>query len=322
MARAFHTAPLGLAIVLAGCGGGGGSIGLLPPPPASVAPAPAPVPPPAPIPPFPNGSTPTFYSTTHASAVAQVRRETLEGGKSRVVGLDGISFLGGNGIGNFEYRGPDSYAVEFAGFGGPAFGPDDKATTSTLFDIFHTKGLQDSFANLELIRPGTGVRLTYTTFGNVMQTFDSPNNAEITFFVAGAPTPRGEVPTTGSASFTGIADGLWVDGATTRRLYGSPATLTANFASGQVTSRLELRGHADPFGNFSAAATTALGTFVGTGLIASSGSFSGSYGPAAGYSGSFGGKFYGAAASEYGLSFRLTGSSGQTAFGVTIGKKD
>jgi hypothetical protein len=320
MARLLHAAPLALATILAACGSGGGEgVGFNPPPPLS--PTPSPTPTPVSVAPFRNGSTPTFYSTNHVAAAARVGVEPVAGGKSRVISLDQLRHLGGAGIGNFEYRGSNSYAVEFAGFGGPVFLPADQAPSSGPFDSFRTTSGAGHYANLELARPGAGIALTYATFGNVIESFGSSTDAEVVFFAVGSPTPRAQAPTTGSATFTGIADGLWVDGATTRRLYGSSATLTADFAAGQVTSRLDLRGHGDPFGAFQAAPTTTLGTFSGTGTIASSGFYSGGYAPAGGYSGSFQGTFYGPAAEEFGLGFQLTGSPGQSAIGVAVGKK-
>jgi len=320
MARFIATAPLALATILSACGGsGGGGVGFTPPPPVS--PAPTPTPTPVSVPPFPNGSTPTFYSTSHASAVAKVRVEEVGGGKLRVVGVDEISALGGNGIGNLEYRGPDRYAVEFGGWGGPDWKPGDKIDSPGSFDVFRAVYSLPYFANLEIARPGRGVALTYTTFGNVVDGYYTASPVEIVYFAAGSITPQSEVPKTGSATFEGIADGLWIDGAKTFRLYGSPASLTADFGSGRVTSRLELRGHADAFGNFEAAPTTVLGTFTGTGQIFSSANYSGVYEPAAGYSGTFGGYFHGPAANEFGLSFQLKGSPGQSVIGAAVGKR-
>ena len=318
--QAMMASSVALALGLGGCGGGGGGVNSTPPP--SVTPPPPPPPPAsAALAPFPNGSIPTFYTTSHASAVGEVRVERLDGGKARLTGVERLSTIGSGGIGTFEYRGPNNYAVEFGGFGGPAFASGDQATSTTAFDVFRTSE-QGSFANLELARAATGVALTYASFGNVVEFFDQSSKAQITFFAAGSQTPRAQVPTTGSANFAGIADGLWTDGTTTRRLYGSPATLTADFGTGIVTSRLELRGHDDPFGNFLAAPTTALGTFTGTGAITSGGPlFSGTYAPSAGYAGGYGGTFFGPAAGEFGLSFALTGSPGQAAIGSAVGKK-
>jgi hypothetical protein len=201
------------------------------------------------------------------------------------------------------------------------------ATTFALVDLEGSSSEFDVFINsalysLELARTDVGISLTYSTFGSLTHLTTCPLgcSADISFLTIGSRTPAGQMPTTGSATFIGIADGLWVDGAATRRLYGSPATLTANFGTGQLTSILELRGHSDPFGNFAAAPTTVLGTFTGTGTI-SGATFSGIYGATAGYSGPFAGNFYGPVANEYGLSFGLTGGPGQSVVGVAVGKQ-
>ena len=306
-------ASLALGTLLTACGGGSTGLAFTPPPPPPA--------PPTAVPPFPNGSTLTFYTTTHSSASGTVRVESLEGGRVRVTGIDQLSSAIAEGAGNFQYRGPNSYAVEFAGFGGPSFTPDDLVPASGPFDTLRTSLGSGHFANLELARPGTGVTLSYTTFGNIIESFGEPGDSQITFFAAGSLTPPRQIPTTGTATFSGVADGLWVDGGTTRRLFGSQATLTANFGAGEVTSRLDLRGHDNAFGDFLSAPTTTLGTFTGTGRIGSNGFFSGTYSPAAGYSGSFGGALFGPSAEEFGLSFELTGSAGQTAFGAAAGKR-
>lgn len=174
-----------------------------------------------------------------------------------------------------------------------------------------------------LPKKGAGITLTYMSFGSYGFLTTGGTNSELTlsFLAIGSRTPASQMPTTGTARFSGIVDGLWVDGATSRRLYGSTATLTADFAAGRVTSVLALTGRDNPFGDFQSAPATSLGTFTGTGTISAAG-FAGSYGAAGGYSGPFSGHFYGPGAEEYGLGFSLTGGANQTAIGVAVGKRD
>lgn len=316
-----------LALVLTGCGGGGGGIVSTPTPPATPTPSPTPSPTPTPTPtpsavvqPFPSSNPPTAYSTVNVSVNANVTTAPSPNGAQRVTGITSLTSVGTPSFGSFEYRGPDNYAVEFGGFGGPVFDPDEKVASSEAYELFYDFAWEPYFANLELARRDRGIQFTYLTFGSVMAGIDRPDHGEITFFVAGSQTPDSQMPRSGSATYTGIADGLWIDGSTVRRLYGSSATLTADFGSGQVTSTLNLAGRSDPFGAFTAGQLTTLGVFNGTGAI-SGRTFDGSYAPTAGYSGPFTGTFFGPAAEEYGLSFRLNGGVDQSVIGVAAGKK-
>jgi hypothetical protein len=257
-----------------------------------------------------------YYTTVQVSADVDVRFERTPA-EVRVTGLQTVRSLALSSYGNFGFRAPDSYEVEFGGFGGPAWGPSDLDRKTTKFDVF-SRDWVDYADLLEIARPNAEIELTYTSFGVVTELYSTPT---ITFFAVGSRTPQAQMPRTGTATFSGIADGYWIDGSTTRRLYGSKATLSADFAAGQVTSRLELRGHGDAFGAFSSAPTSPLGDFVGSGPI-SGAAFSGSYGTSGGYGGTFVGAFNGPAADEFGLAFQLQGALGQKAFGVAVGKRD
>lgn len=301
-----------LLLALAACGGGGAGGSLVSTP--VVAPSPTPTPTPAPTP------TSTFLGTAHVSSVFEAGTETLADGTIKITSIGGTGYPAQLGTGNLERRGPNSYAVELAGMGGPEFPPASFRGSDAVFDHYRTIDSQDEFANLSLARKGAGITLTYATFGNMaysVQPAFTGYVAELVFFSVGQTTLASQVPRSGTAAFRGIADGLWIDGATVRRLYGSPAHLTADFAGGQVTSVLELRGHGDAFGDFLSTGTTALGTFTGTGPIAGS-YFRGNYAPANGWSGKFEGQFYGPAAEESGWSFSLDGAPGQRVVGAAV----
>lgn len=315
-------APIAL---LAACGGAGGQVASAPRPPAGVpAPAPAPSPGPAPAPApslvaeFPSASTPTYYSTSHVSSPVDAKLERFTDGTARVEAVAASTFDGTPSLGNFEYRGKDSYAVEFYGFGGPSFPASSKLASTAEFERFRTALQGGHFANLNLARLGAaGLDFTYSSLGNVLQSIDRPDHVEITFFALGSTTPASQMPRTGKANYSGIADGLWLDGPVTRRLYGSTAQLEADFARGELTSTLELRGRDDAFGNFGQAPSTLFGLFTGTAAISGS-HFQGNYARTGGYAGTFSGQFFGPSAQEAGWAFRLTGAAGQTAFGAAL----
>ena len=310
-----------VALSVTACGGSGTPVASAPPPPPAGTPNPPPVQ--VSVPTFPPASElPTFYTTAHAGIGADVEIEQSPDGSLEVVALKKVTYISDASYGNFEYRGPDNYAVEFAGFGGPVFSPSDRIESRNGFDRFQTIYYDQLFSSLDLAQKNTGVELTYSSFGNEIEYWDPNYGASIIFFAVGSGTPQEGMPKTGAGEYDGIADGLWVDGSVTRRLYGSPATLKANFATGQLSSTLELRGHDDPFGDFLSTPITQLGTFTGTATI-SGGSFfhNGKYAANAGYEGTWVGRFFGPYAEEVGWSFVLNGAPGQVAFGAAVARR-
>jgi hypothetical protein len=141
---------------------------------------------------------------------------------------------------------------------------------------------------------------------------------------AGATTPGGAVPTTGTATFNGSAGGVYVDPTGQQFLAAGNATLTTNFAT-QST-------------NYSTNGTAAVSVSTGAllpnpsilnmqGTLTPSGSTmtingNGFGGPVStsGMNGKAQGYFYGPAANEAGGTFALTGPGVQAyvgAFGAT-----
>ena len=284
--------------------------------PAPLPPAPAPV---AVVAGFPSSSPPTFYGTSHASITALADIKQFPDGTAKMTGLRQVTFVGSPSFGNLEYRGPNQYAVEFYGFGGPAFGPLLSTDSDDVFDRFRGAdyGL---FANMELARKRSDLPLDHATFGNVIYALDSFNNVEITFFAAGSFTPQSGLPVSGFGTYEGFVDGLWIDGNVTRRLYGSRARLTVNFATGESTYKFELRGYDNAFGNFAETTTTPLASIMGTTNIKRQFFFV-ELSPTTGYVGSFAGQFLGPSAEEISWSFRLTADSGQVIFGAVAGRR-
>ncbi len=310
------TGVMAASLSVAGCGGGG-TLASIPTPPPAPSPTPSPA---AAVPPFPSASPPTTYNAENVTMGADITVQQLPGDKARVTGITNVKGIQDpNHVGlSLTYEGPDRYTLDYNGFGGPGFLPADVDGSTAEFDSFRKAAKGGYTENLELARKGVGITLTYMTFGN--QTTIGPYDNTITFFAAGSFTSAAHMPTSGTANYTGVADGLWVDGGVTRRLYGSPASLTADFATGRVTSILDLRGREVTERIVVAAPTTVLGKFTGTGTIRGAGA-SGSYAPTGGYSGSFSGGFFGPSAEEYGVAFKLTGGPNQSVLGVAVGKR-
>jgi hypothetical protein len=328
MNRQSLVALLLASIGLAGCGGGGGTafstdvpnrVASVPPPP----PAPA-------TPPF--GTPDSWYNTVGAGIDGQLSATTGSDGRIAVTGISATppAFAPAMAL---HYVGPDRYELQWDMVATVSFGPADRVASGGPFEVYRqTVAPNAARGTLEIARP-EALQLTYASLGNFAVAWGAPQGGTVEgsvgYFVAGSPTGSAQLPITGRARYAGSADGLWIDGATVRRLFGSTAVLEADFATGDVTSTLNLVGRADPFGNFTAAPATTLGIFVGTGRLAATtnssfryfNGFSGNYAAVAGYSGTFNGHFFGPAANEAGFNFRLTGGPGQVVFGAAAGRQ-
>lgn len=137
----------------------------------------------------------------------------------------------------------------------------------------------------------------------------------------GAPTALADMPRTGSASY-----GLWVTGAmaiSNGYSLGGDGTLDANFATGRLTTRLNLTGDG------SLGAVVSVGRFDGTASLGGSGAgFQGQLtSSSSALTGNFTGSFYGPDAAEVGYTFSLRGpvaarpGAEQTLVGVAVGMK-
>lgn len=175
----------------------------------------------------------------------------------------------------------------------------------------------------------SALNLTYASYGYYVFNGVDGTHATSNYdaFLYGVATPLSAIPTTGSATYAGLVDGLYTDPNGTYRIAGSSA-LTANFAAQSLGTSLTFTG-----------ANTAAGgpalstqTFNGTGNFATTyqnvAQFRGSMSSAtvAGLSGGFAGNFYGPHAEEFGYTFTLgngTTSANSTVFasGVALGKR-
>lgn len=311
-----------LALLLCACGGGGISSTPTPTPTPTLTPTPTANPNPTPTPtPTPTpASTTTFDQNTawqsprSLSVTGDATLGTAASGTAIITSFTPRTFAVGPGTDSYSFRqvSPGVYQMDVYGFGGSTFtmeGSDPLFDRSSATDSSQT----ETFAVAKPIGP---LQLSYTRLAIYAWSAGAPT--ALSFMSLGVPASA--IPTTGSAGYTGFADGIWFDGTTTRRLWGSTSAMNIDFGSGALTTTLDLVGHSNPFGDFANAPTTALGLFSGTGAY-SSGAFSGTLQPTAGYSGSFAGTLYGLNGNEFGYNFHLGNSSGGLVSGVAIGKR-
>ncbi len=166
----------------------------------------------------------------------------------------------------------------------------------------------------------SGVPLSYTRFATFFAT-NTPTGFDAHAVVFGVQTRADDVPTTGTATYTGGAGGsaILAAGGASVRVQGA-ASLTADFASGSITTTLALdmipaSGIASP-----------LDTLTGVGgLGAVKPGFSGSLTGTGSVSGFFSGAFFGPQAAEFGFDFDAGGINaagvGYTIVGGAAGRR-
>jgi hypothetical protein len=164
-----------------------------------------------------------------------------------------------------------------------------------------------------------GVELTYTRFATVF-TVGMPVGFDGHAVVFGVPTQESDVPTSGTATYTGVAGGstILANGASAS-LDGSTASLTADFSTGSISTVLALM--MTPVGGTIAP----LDVLSGTGSLgAIKPGFSGTLTGSGTVAGNFGGAFFGPKAAEFGYDFVVGGTNaagaGFTAIGGAVGK--
>ncbi|MCW2365626.1 hypothetical protein M2341_001073 [Sphingobium sp. B7D2B] len=180
---------------------------------------------------------------------------------------------------------------------------------------------------IELFKIGSAnsaINLTYLTYGFLAYT--EINDAQIInnyrTFLYGVGTPTSAIPTTGSASFTGIVDGIYTDMNGRYRISGTSA-LVANFVDRTLTTSLTFTGSNTVDGG----PILASQTFNGEGAFKNhqnplSVQYEGllSNSTDAAIRGQFAGKFFGPLAEEYGYSFTINNPT-IVAAGVALGKR-
>lgn len=174
-----------------------------------------------------------------------------------------------------------------------------------------------------------GVTLSYTVAGNWTHLESSTSNKNYAAgMIGGIPTYAGDMPRSGTASYsaTVIGGGRYnntpydFSSANTGGTGNSTATFSANFGTGAISTSLNLVGMPPASGGLSIG-TRFDRTFTGTGTIASgTNGFSGTFTGGSVTTSGFSGAFFGPAAKEFGYAFFLTGSD-FTASGAVAGTK-
>jgi hypothetical protein len=207
------------------------------------------------------------------------------------------------------------------------FTPADITASTAAFR--HYRSGADDLSLLINASNNPRVNLSYVTYGVWNQNAAAGGTSTYRTLVYGVQTAYGNVPRSGVGTYTGIVDGYWTAGNTTRRLLGSTGGVTANFTTGQIATAVFLSGTADLSDN-GAGPRTSLGTYSGIGNITTGTNLFGgaltasSTDPTADrtYSGNYNGAFYGPAAQEVGVSFDLHSGNGTggTVSGVLVGR--
>lgn len=173
--------------------------------------------------------------------------------------------------------------------------------------------------SLSITNPSVnGVKLSYTLLGN--WTHFQPSNSRTYDLVGGVPTQSGDVPRSGSATYSTNVEGLAAKSGSPYFLSDdSTGTFSANFGTNSVSTSLTLAGKA-----LGATTVTTIGNYNGTGTISSTGpGFSGTL-TGSNASGAFSGAFFGPRGVEAGYTFFLNGTTDTTLTvrGALFGKKN
>ena len=188
-----------------------------------------------------------------------------------------------------------------------SFGPSNQTSSNATFTNYGTP--TNSFRRLNLSASNPLIVLSYVDYGQWRRktTVGSTTSVNDTYLVFGQKTPGASVPRTGSASYTTIVDGTFVNKNGAYAISGN-GNLTANFLGGTINYSETATGTKEV-----GSGSVAFGTMTGTGSIAfNAAGFSGTgTTDAQGYKMDVNGYFYGPSAQEVGGLFRITGNAGQ-----------
>lgn len=327
--RSSAVSVLALSLMLAACGGGGG-----------VDSTPNPTPTPTPGPSYSTIDSLTGPQALRAASLAitiapiapiasqdrQITVRSLADGIAVDLVDDTVKLTAPDGststfdLGNIDYEDTTAARTAYRAF--DQFG---RPTAQLVVPNLHIGGRP-----LDYLRGGTWTYFRYS---------DATPQSGITALsqeagVFGVPTLASDVPTTGTASYTTAVDGNLVvrnEGSPTalNRVFtlaegGTTATLQANFATGAITTNIDLRGVEliRPLNGTKAVPTGSPVSFAplnGTGTLSSSKpSFSGTFANTT--KGAFSGAFFGPQAVEFGYNFYAEKPE-YTAFGLVGGIK-
>lgn len=187
------------------------------------------------------------------------------------------------------------------------FGPSNLNSSAGNFSTYGTA--TNSFRRLNQSPSNTLIALTYVDYGQWRRTSTSGATTSVndTYLVWGSRTPAASVPRTGSATYSTVLDGTFVNKNGAYAVSGA-GSLLANFAGGTISYDATATGAKEV-----GVGSINFGTMTGTGSISFfSGGFSGrGVADAEGYKMDVVGNFYGPAAQEVGGLFRITGNLGQ-----------
>jgi len=170
-------------------------------------------------------------------------------------------------------------------------------------------GIQNPSVTMELYRPATAADdLQFSSFGAWSTNNTAPNvMGGFGVVASGQDTPVGAMPTTGTATYSGATTGFLQVGTSAETRIRGTASVTANFASGNITSAFNIPNQFNVAGtaNVVSGTNTYTGT-TNTSSIANTGL------PAA-MTGDLRGAFYGPTAQETAGTWTLKGGTGATA---------
>lgn len=296
MSKANAAITLSLAALLSACGGGG-SVGSAPPPP----------------------SITTYFYTT---ATAINNADFALGSVSASHGVNHSSpqtMPLGSGVAISYVRSSDTYRLSLPDGSATTFAPADRRADPGPGVQGWTKISGTQTDNFYLTH-SPGITLQYTLLGD-WESFNTASGAyRNSVFLTGQTTQAGDMPKAGAATYQGSISGSvqTTPGSMPYRIStSSDSALSANFATGTISTSLQLAGQQLGDGS----ASRDFGTFSGTGTITSASSaFNGTMtGPDG--SGAFAGAFFGPAATEMGYVWEITGSDFR-AMGQVSGKKN
>lgn len=323
------TAAMVAAAILSGCNGDGSSPTPSPSPTSTPTPSPTPTP-------GPTNSTLANLVASQTFAVASGRLFKPERGGAVGTTPDSTFDAYGSGITLVYDATANSYAVSDA-TNPPPFLPANQTTNSAAFRVFANSNGTGNY-ELTLFNPGSGnttLALSFVSYGllqSIQQISSTNSDVFRRPFVYGLQTPVSGLPTTGVVNYTSAIDGYWVrlrstatftEGYADLRLSGT-ATFSVDYATRAVTVSLQLNG-TDLRTSNPNLGTISLGTFSGTGTIATGAStFAGTL-TGSGFSGTFSGALFGTSATEAGLAFRVddgnvSSTARQHVAGVVVGK--